>query len=483
MKLYYQQKNEHLEMYQRLIQYWSMIFSRKENISVLDNMNFNISIFSQILKPEELSAFHQIEPGYTSPDGYTELNDIIRQVEYARLLKNDPSKADFFCQLVQTAGVGCGNGCTNVMNAVLNSVLKLSKRSEQAPEIILQLPNYTVYAAQLSNLNTVAFPKYVHTQRSNNFLPTFEEIRQAVTERTAAIVLVYPSNPSQATYEEENLDELKKIIALCQQNGIFLLVDNIYQDLLFPAERSFIEIFNLTSSLDYVVKVYGSSKDTPFYSGFRTGFWFGDPRITDVYRYYISSTENSLNTHALTLFALNLYFKALSLAKTTPTLDDMRFFSQGVFGWSQVVNEEELFHNLLKLNLYEKYKRRIERSNQLQENAIKYVTQFVEQSDCFDDHVNQNIGNVFFIKVNPKYFDQNDDEFFKFLFYEARCGVLPGNVFGMPLIAGEVWFRITLIHDTCENIIRSLSKVEEVLQKKNLQFSYNVPLSGSVVSS
>jgi aspartate/methionine/tyrosine aminotransferase len=468
MEQYYYRATERLEMYQRLIQYWSMIFSRKENIFVLDNMNFNISIFPQIFEPAELFAFHQIEPGYMSPDGYTELNDLIRELEYARLVKSDPTKAAFFGRLVQEAGVGCGNGCSNVMNAVLNSILKLPEedfpRKNPAPEIILTLPSYTVYAAQLSNLKTVARPRYAYARRQNSFLPTFEDIRQKVTRKTVAIILTYPSNPSQSTYESDKVGELKKIVEFCQQEGIFLVVDNIYQDLVFPIGRRFEEVFNLTASLDYVFKIYGSSKDTPFYSGFRTGYWFGDPRISEIYKYYISSTENSLNTCSLVLFALNLYFKILTASNSTPALDDMRFFSQGVFGWSQAVNEEELFGNLLALNLYEKYNRRIKKSNELQENAIKRVIEFVNQSDCFIDYANQNIGNVFFIRVNPEFFDQDDDEFFRFLYYEARCGVLPGNVFGMALVPGEVWFRITLIHDTCDNIVQHLGKMETSLR-------------------
>jgi aspartate/methionine/tyrosine aminotransferase len=472
MKLYYHQDTKHLEMYQRLIQYWSMIFSHKENIHVLDNMNFNISIFPQIFEIDELISLHQIEPGYMSPDGHIELHELIREVEYTRLRKHHPERQSSMRRLIQEAGIGLGNGCSNVMNAVLNSILKLSKecaaRNTAELEVILVLPNYTVYAAQLSNLNHNALPIYVNTQRVNNFLPTFEEIRQQVTDKTVAIVLTYPSNPSQATYEMESSAELHKIVKFCQEHSIFLIVDNIYQDLIFPIGREFAEVLNFTDSLQYIIKVYGCSKDTPFYSGFRTGYWFGDARISEAYKYYISSTENSLNTYSLTLFALNLYCKMLALSGSTPSLDDMRFFSEGVFGWSQVVNKQRLFQNFIHLDLYGKYRARIKRSNELQEQALQKVIHFVEQSDCFIDYVNQNVGNVFFIRVNPQYFQGNDDDFFKFLFYKARCGVLPGNVFGMPLANGDVWFRITLIHDTCENIICGLQKIETALQRQRL---------------
>jgi len=220
---------------------------------------------------------------------------------------------------------------------------------------VLILPNYTVYTAQISNLNRDIKPKYIYAKRENGFLPTFKQIVEAITRKTAAIVITYPNNPAQSTYEGESVKELQKIAEYCQKNKIFLVVDNIYQDMLFPKHRKFTEIFNLVDSLDYVIKVYGCSKDTPFYSGYRTGYWFGDPRITEIYKYYISATENSLNTYALTLFAYNLYFKMKYLTKTEPTLEDMHYFTYGVFGWSEVVDEKQLFDNMCRLKLFEKY--------------------------------------------------------------------------------------------------------------------------------
>jgi aspartate/methionine/tyrosine aminotransferase len=119
------------------------------------------------------------------------------------------------------------------------------------------------------------------------------------------------------------------------------------------------------------------------------------------------------------------------------------------------------------MDLFFKHKARIQKSNHIQEKAIKDVKRFLEGSKVFTDHVNQNIGNVFFIKVGPEYFNENDDHLFRFLFNEVRCGVLPGNVFGIPGNSGEVWFRITLLHDQCDTIIKYLGKIEDALSKRN----------------
>ncbi|MEZ4732217.1 MAG: aminotransferase class I/II-fold pyridoxal phosphate-dependent enzyme [Caldilineaceae bacterium] len=102
----------------------------------------------------------------------------------------------------------------------------------------MPLPNYAVNLAQLSLLKPLAVAKHVHTKRENNFLPTFADIKAEVTENTVAIILTYPTNPSQATYEGERLSDLTAMINFCQEQGIFLIVDNIYQDLLFPIGRA-----------------------------------------------------------------------------------------------------------------------------------------------------------------------------------------------------------------------------------------------------
>ncbi|MDQ0416181.1 aspartate/methionine/tyrosine aminotransferase [Croceifilum oryzae] len=465
LNAYYNQDIEKLEMYQRLIQYWSMMFDREKKIDVLDNMNFNNQLFPEIFTMKEIADFHPIEPGYTSPDGYTEMHNLIRALEYARLIKQEPHREEIAKSLVSRAGIGCGNGCTNVMNGVINSILKVKRETDQveAPEVILILPNYTVYTAQLSNLHGKVHPVYVYTKQENDFLPTFEEIQSAITPNTVAVVITYPNNPAQSTYEGDNVQELKKIVDICQENEIYLVVDNIYQDLVFPSNRPFTEIFNLTDRLDYVVKVYGCSKDTPFYSGYRTGYWFGDPALMDKYKYVISATENSLNTQSLVYFALNLYFKYLALNEAEPSVEDMKYFSQGIFGWGQAVDEQQLFTKMELLELYPKYLSRLKQSDDVQEDALKQVIQFVEQSHVFSDYSNQNIGNVFFIKINSEYAFENDNEFFKFLFHEAKIGVLPGNVFGMQSTSDDVWFRITLIHDPVDEIIRHLRKIEEAV--------------------
>jgi aspartate/methionine/tyrosine aminotransferase len=467
---YYSKNIEDLAMYQRLIQYWSVMFDESLNATPMDHMNFDADIFPPAITLTEIEKAVHFEPGYASPDGLVELGPLIRDLELTRLNHVAPKREKLNTTLAKKAGLGAAHGCTNVMSGLLNSIPKLPKkifpRQSNQPEIILTLPNYTVYLAQISNMSGLVKPRFIRATRKNNFLPTFEQIRKQTTKKTAAIVITYPNNPAQSTYEGEAIDDLKKTVGFCQKEGIFLIVDNIYQDELYPQNRKHAEIFSLTNKTDYIIKVFGPSKDTTFFAGYRCGYWFGDPRIQNTYQYYISATENTLSTVSMLMFAWDMLFRSRRLARKPISINDMQLLNTGLFGWGRPFDAKKLFKNLKRMRLYEKYNKRIDKADAKMEKTNKKVTEFVSKSEYFSDYVNQQIGNVFLIKVNPKYFKGNDDEFFHMLIKKGGYAILPGNVFGIPKKKGNVWFRITLIHDTCKNIIKGLKGIEEFLKKK-----------------
>src|SRR5262245_48187153 len=70
----------------------------------------------------------------------------------------------------------------------------------------------------------------VVTPDDGTFTPCFEEIEQAVSSSTRAIIVNSPNNPSGAVYPPELIE---KIVALCEKKGIFLICDDIYHKLIF----------------------------------------------------------------------------------------------------------------------------------------------------------------------------------------------------------------------------------------------------------
>ena len=260
-----------MDPYPRMIQYRGVMLDRRNGLAPLDCMNVSLRHFPEVLRVSDVAAIHRLESGYASPDGAPELGALIRYGDYARLQRHSPHRERVNRALVEGAGLGCGAGTTGAVTSVMNAIARLPRsvfpRANDAPEVVVSLPNYPVCAAQHRHMRGLT-PRYVHAIAENHHLPTFNEIA-AVTDRTVQITLTYPDNPAQATYEGARLEDLQKLVRFCQEEGIFLLVDNIDQELVYG--RRFEEVFAHTDRLDYLVKFYGPSKDTPFFAGYRIG--------------------------------------------------------------------------------------------------------------------------------------------------------------------------------------------------------------------
>jgi aspartate/methionine/tyrosine aminotransferase len=454
---------QHMDAYQRMIQYWGVMFDRRNGLAPLDCMNFSLGHFPEVLRVSDVAAIHALESGYASPDGGPELGALIRYVEYARLQRHSPHRERVNRALVEGAGVGCGAGTTGAIMGVMNAIARLPKRvfprANDAPEVVVPVPNYPVCAAQHRHMRGLT-PRYVHARAANGYLPTFDEIAAAVTDRTVQITLTYPNNPGQATYEGERLDDLRALVRFCQEKGIFLLVDNIYQELVYG--RRFEEVFAHTDRLDYVVKFYGPSKDTPFFAGYRIGYWFGDPRLQEPCREHAWVAENSANPLSMALFGVNLLLRAVEALGEPLAEDHMRFLQDGMFGWGQRIDRAQALERITETRLVERFHGNLDHAVSLQREAIGRVRAFVRQSRAFSECVNEDIGNVCLLRVDPEVFPGSDVELFELL---CRHGVavLPGNAFGLPITRGHASFRMTLVHEPIGSLVRRLERVDEVL--------------------
>jgi aspartate/methionine/tyrosine aminotransferase len=280
-----------------------------------------------------------------------------------------------------------------------------------------------------------------------------------------------------ATYEGGRLEDLRSTVRFCQENGIFLIADNIFQDMLFPAgERRFEEIFLHADGLDGIVKIYGPSKDVPFFGGYRMGYWIGDPRLLEGFRAAAGISNTGVNTLSLVLFAFHLYFRALRLTGKQPALDDMGLFADTVFGCTSIMNRirdvashrrlfdgQRLLERLVSLDLYASYQREMARTEEILGTALRRLHHFAAGSVAFSDRVNHDIGSVLFLRANPQVFPGDDDELFHVALKRAKIGVLPGSGFGLERMRGQAWFRVTTTHAPIDDIVADLAHLESVL--------------------
>src|SRR5262249_49859487 len=104
---------------------------------------------------------------------------------------------------------------------------------DAADEMLVPDPGYPGYRHFIRAFEGVA--KTLPVSAATNFQPTLEMVRAAWGPRTKGLLLGSPSNPT-GTLIDEN--ELKRIATFIAERGGVLLVDEIYQGLVYGAEPS-----------------------------------------------------------------------------------------------------------------------------------------------------------------------------------------------------------------------------------------------------
>ncbi len=117
-------------------------------------------------------------------------------------------------------------GCQNSLFAVAQCVL------QSGDEVILPEPYYSTYPGVFTATGARAVK--VPGPAERHYLCTVEQIADAITDDTRAIVITQPGNPMGTFYSD---DELAALVALCRDRQIWLISDEVYMSLLAPADR------------------------------------------------------------------------------------------------------------------------------------------------------------------------------------------------------------------------------------------------------
>jgi len=115
-----------------------------------------------------------------------------------------------------------GNGVSECIDLALRALLN------SGDEVLIPSPDYPLWSASVAlNHGT---PIYYNCRAENAFQPDPEEIRSLVNERTRAIVLINPNNPTGAVYSREALEE---IATIAEQHQLVVFSDEIYDEMLY----------------------------------------------------------------------------------------------------------------------------------------------------------------------------------------------------------------------------------------------------------
>ncbi len=185
--------------------------------------------------------------GYSDSRGLFSARKAIMQ--YAQL-KNIPN--------VTIDGIYTGNGVSELINLSMSALLNTGD------EVLIPSPDYPLWTACV----TLAGGTPVHyiCDEQAEWYPDIDDIKKKVTDKTKAIVIINPNNPTGALYPKELLEEIVKV---ARENQLMIFSDEIYDRLVMDGEEH-ISIASLAPDL-FCVTFSGLSK-SHMVAGYRVGW-------------------------------------------------------------------------------------------------------------------------------------------------------------------------------------------------------------------
>jgi aspartate aminotransferase len=142
---------------------------------------------------------------------------------------------------------------------------------DHGDEVILPVPYWVSYKDIIQYAGAVV--KYVESREEENFRVTAAMIEAAMTEKTKAIILCTPSNPSGAVMDQADVEA---IVKLAHARGVYVLLDECYAYLNFTGAP--VSGASLTECKEHVI-VLGSLSKTYAMTGWRAGFALGPKQV------------------------------------------------------------------------------------------------------------------------------------------------------------------------------------------------------------
>ncbi len=168
-----------------------------------------------------------------------------------------------YCQLrgipnVTMNDIYTGNGVSELINLCMQALLN------NGDEILIPAPDYPLWTATA----TLSGGKVVHyiCDEQSEWYPDMDDIRSKITDKTKAIVIINPNNPTGAVYPKEVLEQ---IVQIAREHELIIFSDEIY-DRLVMDQYQHTSIASLAPDL-FCVTFSGLSK-SHMIAGFRIGW-------------------------------------------------------------------------------------------------------------------------------------------------------------------------------------------------------------------
>ncbi|MBQ9155668.1 MAG: aminotransferase class I/II-fold pyridoxal phosphate-dependent enzyme [Eubacterium sp.] len=335
-------------------------------------------------------GIYSLEKGhtfYTSNAGLMELRTAIADYLDSRYrLQYDPKK-----EIVVT--VGGSEGIYLALRAMLN----------EGDEVILPEPCYVSYLPCIELADGV--PVTINLKEENEFKLTAQELLDAITDKTKAIILSFPNNPTGAVMSRADLEPIVKVII---EKDLYVISDEIYSELTYQMDHCSIASF--PGMRERTIVINGFSKSFAM-TGWRLGYAAGPELIM----------EQMIKIHQFAIMA----------APTTSQYAGVEALTNGL----EDVEEMRESYNQRRRFLMHAFK----------EMGLK----------CFEPR------GAFYMFPSIKEFGLTSDEFATRFLKEEKVAVVPGTAFGD---CGEGFLRISYAYSIDELKV-ALAKLKKFVER------------------
>ena len=220
-------------------------------------------------------AMNQGKTKYTAVSGITELKEAIVKKFYNDNGLNYKSENI----IVSTGGKQC---LFNVFAAILNV----------GDEVLIPKPYWVSYP-ELVKLND-GIPVFVETNEEDDFKINFKNLEKSITNKTKAIVVNSPNNPTGSIYSKK---ELMEIADFAKKYDLYIISDEMYEKLTY-GDNKHISIASLNEdAFNRTIVVNGLSKAYAM-TGWRVGYAAGKKEIIKLMNNIQSHTTSNVNSIA-----------------------------------------------------------------------------------------------------------------------------------------------------------------------------------------
>jgi len=134
----------------------------------------------------------------------------------------------------------------------------------EGENVLTPTPGYPLYTAIQSKLQMYENPYYL--DESNGWQPDIEDIKSKINDKTRAIIIINPNNP---TGSNASIETLLQLIDLAKKHNLVIFADEIYDKLLFDGEK---HIALASLDKDVPVVTFGGLSKNYMVPGFRIGW-------------------------------------------------------------------------------------------------------------------------------------------------------------------------------------------------------------------